>query len=194
MRLVAGDDNSIHRTASQGHYIGRWQTLFVLVVMLVATVIIYVAYALYWSENGSMRIYNLTDYQVGSAEQIAYDIESVQYQSDGSCILQGWCVQPGVTYPFYNYGYDTYERGVYNNIHVGYLLDDQVYIAPTRLEQHDDVNRIMNDGTDYRYCGFQARIPEDNVDECIDGILVVLIQNPDGTEELYELGQVHDYE
>lgn len=187
-------DNSIHEAEVHEQYAGRRQRLFVLAVMVVATVIVYGGYSLYWSESGSLNISNLVDYQMGSADQIAYDIEDLQYQSDGSCVLRGWCVQPCVTYPFYNYGEDKHSSGVYNNIHVGYLSDDQIYIAPTRLEQREDVNRIMDDGIDYGYCGFQARIPEDNVEAFENGTLVLLLQNPDGTEQLYELEQVHDYE
>lgn len=172
----------------------RLQKRFVLLITLLGLIIVYAGYTLYWRENGTISVAAITDYQRISPDQIEYAIEGAQYQADGSYLIQGWCVQPGITYPFYNYGEDNYANGVYNNIHVGYLSEDQVHIVPTRLEQREDVNQIMDDGIDYKYCGFQARIPEDNVEECRDSTLVFLIQNPDGTEQLCELERVHDYE
>lgn len=74
----------------------------------------------------------------------------------------------------YNYGVDTVLYGVYNNFHCGIVKDNEVIIFPTRLKKRPDVNNESGDGIDYKYCGFNAYVPDKYASGYSDCELVML--------------------
>ena len=77
--------------------------------------------------------------------------------------------------------------GVYDNNHLCYVKNDIVYELPTKLEYRKDVNQLLNDGIDYAYSGFYARIPEDNMNIRNDAKMGMIAETLDGEEVLYIL-------
>lgn len=185
----------IARNASpQRSTTSRQQTIFIVTLIVIALVTGTALYTLFWRDRQTVRISDTSDYQTGSADEIMYSIDLAERQADGSYMIQGWCIQPGITYPYYNYGIGIESAGVYNNMHIGFLYEDRVYTIPTELERRDDISENMNDGIDYAYSGFYSRIDANEIGDYIDGEMMILLQDPDGDRTLYRIGALHDYE
>ncbi len=163
------------------------QYMIVAFFMLISLFAVIILFALYAREDDSLSIVSLDSFKEGDPSNLLYDIEAFQYDSDGACLVNGWAIKPGVTYHFYNYGNDAERNTVYNNMRIGFTDGESVYIMPTKLEQRTDVNELINDGIDYAYCGFRSRLPVRYTESVEYNIVVLIWQNPDGTQELYYL-------
>lgn len=142
---------------------------------------------LFAREDKNVKTAAVSSFTQGKPSDIQYKVESRQYDGNGAYVISGWAVKPGVTYSFYNYGNDAERSCVYNNMHVGFVDGETVYILPTKLSQRDDVNQLINDGIDYSYCGFTAQLPKNKTGKIENGSLVLIWKNPDGSQELYHL-------
>ena len=70
-------------------------------------------------------------------------------------------------------------------MHIGYVLDDVVYVIPTRLCTREDVNELIGDGINYKYCGFNSRVSSKDYKILENAAMVIIWENPDGTKEIY---------
>lgn len=164
--------------------IKRRQHIFLVCFMMIALAAGITLLGLFFKEDHSVKTAAAGSFKRGKSSDIQYKVESRGYD-DGTYVISGWAVKPGVTYTFYNYGNDKERSGVYNNMHIGFVDGDTVYILPTKLSQRDDVDRFMNDGIDYAYCGFTAELPESRTGRIENGDLVLIWKNPDGSQEIY---------
>ena len=65
------------------------------------------------------------------------------------------------------------------------LNEGKVYVLPTKLEDRPDVTDVMDDGIDYRDCGFQSFVPPACSETMENGKIGFLTRDPDGNETLY---------
>ncbi len=104
-----------------------------------------------------------------------YKIEGGSVYRDGHAVVTGWLTDTGRVDSGYNYGVDTVLYGVYNNFHCGIVKDNEVIIFPTRLKKRPDVNNESGDGIDYKYCGFNAYVPDKYASGYSDRELVLTV-------------------
>lgn len=175
------------KSISSEQTIGKVQRLLVVIIMSLALVFALTIFELFYQENRRIEEKNLSSFTMGNKKDIEYKIEYKGLNNKGSYFIKGWCIKPGIEYSYYNYGNDAHKKSVYNNMHLGYLKKNTVYIIPTKLENRDDVDQYINDGIDYRFCGFQSIIPKEKLGKIEKGELVLIWKNPDGTQELYYL-------
>lgn len=154
------------------------------------TVVAFVAFitllGLAFREDRTVKTAEVRSFRRGKPSDIQFKVESQHYE-DGTYVISGWAVKPGVTYTYYNYGNDKRHNSVYNNMHLGFVDGNTVYILPTKLSQRDDVDRFMNDGIDYAYCGFTAELPKNRAGRIEHGKPVLIWKNPDESQEIYDL-------
>lgn len=163
------------------------QKRFVFSMMLLSLSTVILLLLLFLQENMSIKKENIDSYIEGDNKNIHYYVDRNGFNQDGSYSVEGWCIKPGVQYSFYNYGYGKSLKSVYNNMHIGVTDGKTVYIFPTKLESRDDVDKYMNDGIDYKFCGFKSKLPRNEIEILEVGRLVLIWQNPDGSKELYFL-------
>lgn len=163
------------------------QYRLVMVFVFLSLVLISVIMILYDQESRKIKCESLNSFTAGDTKDIRYNIDYQGQNQDGTYSVIGWCIKPGKVYSYYNYGNDATRAGVYNNMRIGFTDGQTVYILPTKLENRDDVDQSINDGTDYQYCGFRSMIPNVQVGRIEKGSLVLIWKNPDGSEELYYL-------
>ena len=163
------------------------QRVIVVIFMAIALVCAVALLGLFHREDNRIEEKKLNSFSIGERKEIEYNIDYQGVSSDGSYLVKGWCVKPGVEYSFYNYGNDAYRKSVYNNMHIGFTDGETVYILPTKLENRDDIDQYINDGIDYQFCGFQSRLPKEKSGRIKKGALVLIWKNPDGSQELYYL-------
>lgn len=170
---------------SQRKNMHHTQYRLVMVFVFLALVFISVLMILYYREGREIKSERLNSFTVGDNKDIRYKIDYQGQNQDGTYSVIGWCVKPGKVYSYYNYGNDATRASVYNNMRIGFTDGQMVYILPTKLENRDDVDQSINDGTDYQFCGFRSMIPKDQVGRIEEGSLVLIWKNPGGSEELY---------
>ncbi len=141
---------------------------------------------LYRKENQDIHIRSFSDFQIGDGSEIVYDIEEEDFSSE-DCRIHGWFVQKGMTYDYFNAGMMEAGSGVYDNNHLCYVIDNLVYELPTKLEYRQDVNDLLDDGINYAYSGFYARITGIQMEELANAQLGMIVMTPDGEEILYFL-------
>lgn len=159
----------------------------ILAIALLAMVVVFMLFFVYRRENEHIRIHPKSEFAVGTRDEIEYDIEEEKVSSSGDYRIHGWFVVKGKVYDYLNAGMMEEGSGVYDNNHLCYVKDDLVYELPTKLEYRKDVNYLMNDGIDYEYSGFYARVPENSMDIRDNAELGMIVVTPDGEEILYFL-------
>lgn len=123
-----------------------------------------------------------------SLQSFNYKLEGGAVYRDGHAVITGWMTDTGHIDSGYNYGVDTVLYGVYNNMHCGIVNGDKVIIFPTKLKKRPDVNNEINDGIDYKYCGFTAYIPSEYVSEYSDNEIVLTVKRRNGEEFIINMG------
>ena len=136
-------------------------------------------------QDSHIKEKSLSDVTVGEVSQISYSIDSENVNEKGDYIIKGWAVQKGITYDYYKHSIDEYNSGVYNYMNLCYVKDNKLYILPTKLETRPDVTECLNDGIDYRYSGFSARVCEEDVYLTEGYQKAFLFKNPDAKEIVY---------
>lgn len=136
-------------------------------------------------QDSHIKERNLSEVTVGDISQVTYSIDSENVNEKGDYIIKGWAVQRGVTYDYYNYGIDDNNSGVYNYMNLCYIKDNKLYVLPTKLEARKDVSEVLNDGIDYRYSGFNARVCEDDMYLTKGYQKAFLFKSPDDEEIVY---------
>lgn len=162
-----------------------WEIRLVYYTTVLAMGILFMLLLVYRYEDQHIEVCPLLDFEEGNIQDISYHFDEIRYTQQGDAIIKGWLVRRGITYNSYNYGDDTYRSDVYNYMHLCMVKGDSVYIFPTKLELRSDVSNYINDGIDYRYCGFRARITSKNSDLMSSSLPGMVVQLPDGTEILY---------
>lgn len=133
---------------------GRLILAFVIVTVVVM-IGIFVAY--YHEQNSVIKI-DSTKIQYGNVSEIKYEVEDISKTKKG-ILYTGWAIKPGVKNRAFNYGWKKYVDEPYNNVHIGYADKHSIYLLPTKLHVRKDVNEMVADGNDYRYCGFTSLLP-----------------------------------
>lgn len=163
----------------------KLEQIFLILFLVFAVSISCTLLLVYYHENNKVNKYSRTDFNEGKIIDVRYNLESISSDQSGNSTIVGWFVLPDVTYVFYNYGNDVNGNGVYNYLHVCLVNDDDVYVLPTKLEGRADVTDTIGDGIDYKYAGFQARLPyrySSLLNECH---VAFLTQDPGGAKTLY---------
>lgn len=139
-------------------------------------------------ENKYVVKRNKHNYKLGNVSELTYDIESIEdYENQKGKIISGWIIEKNKRYSFFNYGSDYHGVGIYNNYKLCLIIDDNVYIFPTKLESRDDITKKINDGINYDRCGFTAYVNNKYTDMLDKGKIGVVISDMSGDEVLYEL-------
>lgn len=159
----------------------------ILLVTFLAMGVVTLLFCLYRRENRSVHIRSRSEFQLGDESEIEYDIEDEDFSSVEDSRIHGWFIRKGHTYDYFNAGMMEAGSGVYNNNHLCYVKDNTVYELPTKLEYRGDISDKINDGIDYAYCGFYARISGISPDEFENVQLGMVVKTTDGEEILYIL-------
>ena len=126
---------------------------------------------------------------MGDIKQIQYDIEEVTSDKAGNYYIKGWCILKNVRYGYFNYGNNKTSSNVYNNMHLCIIDANKVYILPTKLEKRQDVNEFINDGIDYKYCGYRAKLNNNYISLISEHSWRIILKNIDGEESIYFLAE-----
>lgn len=159
----------------------------ILTIALLAMGVVTLLFFLYRRENEHISVRSRSEFTIGKSDEIEYDIEEEGISSSGDYRIHGWFVIKGRVYEYLNGGMMEEGSGVYDNNHLCYVKNDIVYELPTKLEYRKDVNQLLNDGIDYAYSGFYARIPEDSMNIRNDAKMGMIAETLDGEEVLYIL-------
>lgn len=180
------DDNCIYNN----HFFPATRNLGGNLIIYSATItamtLVFVLFVVYRYEGRHIDIRSISEFKEGTAE-IAYNIEEVKKIKNGDVIIKGWFACRGVSYATYNYGDDTYRNDVYNYMNLCLVDGASIYVLPTKLELRQDVSNYLNDGLDYRYCGFRARICDANTMLTKSTKLGMIVKTPDGSKCIYLL-------
>lgn len=163
----------------------RWSSS--LSITLAAMGVAALLFCFYREENQHIRIRSRSEFQIGNEGEIEYNIEDENFGSAEDGRIHGWFVRKGQTYDYFNAGMMEAGSGVYNNNHLCYVKDNVVYELPTKLEYREDISDMLDDGVNYAYCGFYARIYGITQAELEDAQLGMIAETPDGEEILYFL-------
>ena len=122
------------------------------------------------------------------SEKIEYRINSVTELQD-TIQIEGWAVQKGIQYPYYNYGIDENSKGVYNKMRIGYAdhKKKKATLFPTILEKSAEANETVNDGIDYKYCGFVCTISKSDYNLAQQNGFLVGFCDPNGKWSFYPI-------
>ena len=75
------------------------------------------------------------------------------------------------------------------NLHLCIIDANKVYILPTKLEKRQDVNEFINDGIDYKYCGYRAKLNNNYISLISEHSWGIILKNIDGEESIYFLAE-----
>lgn len=111
---------------------------------------------------------------------------SVSYEDKGSFFLmEGYVLEKGKTETVYNYGWGRTVDAAYINLKVA-LIDEMgnVLILPTKAVANPEVTKMINDGVNYDYSSFLAKINKSRIDESKKYQIGIIYTKIDHTEYL----------
>ena len=90
---------------------------------------------------------DLRKYPLRDSSEILYSFDSSTIEN-GNLIINGWAIQPGLKYPYYNYGQDYHGEGVYNHFAFACIdmEEERITLFPTVLSREKNTERLPDDG------------------------------------------------
>lgn len=147
-----------------------------------------ISYAIYCQNSVIIISDNKIRPYISEDDKLIYRLDSVTKKND-VVIIEGWAVQKGILYPYYNYSLDKSGYGVYNKLYLGIVDENSktVLLFPTVLGESDVANETIDDGIDYRYCGFISEIPERYYSNMQKNGVLLCFCNPNGEWTSYNV-------
>lgn len=111
---------------------------------------------------------------------------SISYEDKGNFFLvEGYGLEKGKTETVYNYGWGRTVDAAYINSKVA-LIDEMgnVLILPTKAVDNPEVTKVINDGVNYDYSSFLAKIHRKRIDESKKYQIGIIFTKMDNTEYL----------
>lgn len=155
--------------------------------MFILTFILCVLLVTYYIEQRLCSKCEISSFLIGDINDVSYCIEGYGTNDDGDLLINGWFLKEGISYDYYNYGNDNHSQSVYNNMHIAFVNDEEVYLVPTKLIKREDVNLIIDDGIDYKYSGFTSKLSSTDKYIADEGKLVMVWEDINGIKEIYYL-------
>ncbi len=138
-----------------------------------------------WQRN-AVRTVPFDKISVGDPHAVSYHINHVT-EKNGTIQVEGWVVQKGVLYPYFNYGMDERGKGSYVKMRVACMNQGKgkLFLFPTQCLNRPDAERAIADGNKYQYSSFVARLPRKDLDNADINNLLFFFYNPNGSKTVY---------
>lgn len=142
-------------------------------------------------ENNRVIKRNISEYQTEYTADTVYEIKNIESDTKGNVYIDGIFAVKGLSYDFFNYANDNHDKGVYAYYHFCLIDENEVYVMPTKLSEDNEINEMLNDGNNYRYSVFDAKVPKKYAEALNSFKRGIVSRSPDGKESIYIYGQQH---
>lgn len=159
--------------------------IIILFVSLAGMMLVLALFAIMRFEDNRVITTNIDNYILQDSEDTIYSEEDKCKDSKGNVYIEGYFSVKGLSYDFFNYANDNHDKGVYANFQFCIIDGEVVYVMPTKLEETETINNLLNDGNNYRYAIFKTRIPNKYVNIINNAKKGIVSRTPDGEEYLY---------